>query len=84
MTFRDTQRDALLLAALPHIAFDGWTDSALLAGAAEARLHILKTLFDDVLSLGHRGAPSSLLHGWGGRCLLFAVKNLVATPCVIL
>jgi ubiquinone biosynthesis protein COQ9 len=38
MTFRDTQRDALLLAALPHIAFDGWTDSALLAGAADAGL----------------------------------------------
>ncbi len=35
---RDTQRDALLLAALQHIAFDGWTDTALRAGAADAGL----------------------------------------------
>jgi ubiquinone biosynthesis protein COQ9 len=38
MAFRDTQRDALLLATLPHVAFDGWTDSALLSGAADAGL----------------------------------------------
>ena len=35
---RDTQRDTLLLAALPHIAFDGWTETALRAGAADAGL----------------------------------------------
>ena len=31
---REENRDRLLLAALPHIAFDGWTDKAFLAGAA--------------------------------------------------
>ena len=31
---RQESRDRLLLAALPHIAFDGWTDKAFLAGIA--------------------------------------------------
>ena len=32
---RQESRDTLLLAALPHIAFDGWTDKAFQAGIAD-------------------------------------------------
>jgi len=32
----DTVKDAILLATLPHVAFDGWTMKALTAGAADA------------------------------------------------
>lgn len=32
---RRESRDRLLLAALPHIIFDGWTDKAFLAGSAD-------------------------------------------------
>ena len=31
-------QDAVLLASLPHVAFDGWTDRTLRAGAASAGL----------------------------------------------
>ena len=33
---RDAARDKLLLATLPHVAFDGWGRAALAAGAADA------------------------------------------------
>ena len=33
---RDAQREALLKATLPHVAFDGWTHTALRAGARDA------------------------------------------------
>ena len=33
---REQSRDRLLLAVLPHVAFDGWTDRALAAGARDA------------------------------------------------
>ena len=36
MTDRTDERDALLLAALPHVAFDGWTGQALRRGAEAA------------------------------------------------
>ena len=32
---RQRERDGLLLAILPHVAFDGWTDAAFRAGAAD-------------------------------------------------
>jgi ubiquinone biosynthesis protein COQ9 len=35
-TARTAARDRLLLAVLPHVAFDGWTGSALAAGATDA------------------------------------------------
>ncbi len=34
----DETRDRLLLAALPHVPFDGWSDAALLTAAAETGL----------------------------------------------
>ena len=33
---RDSLRQALLLAALPHVPFEGWSRNALLAGARDA------------------------------------------------
>src|SRR5438046_7102721 len=33
---RDELREALLLATLPHVAFDGWGQKALMAGARDA------------------------------------------------
>jgi ubiquinone biosynthesis protein COQ9 len=36
MTENDTQRDEILLAALPHIPFDGWGETALARGAVDA------------------------------------------------
>lgn len=38
MTTLEEERDALLQATLPHIAFDGWTHKAFAAGAADAGL----------------------------------------------
>ncbi len=35
---QDKIKDAILLAALPHVAFDGWSVKALAAGAADAGL----------------------------------------------
>ena len=35
---RSAARDRLMLAALPHVAFDGWTATALAAGAGDAGL----------------------------------------------
>ena len=35
---REAERERLLLAALPHVAFDGWTRTALTAGARDAGL----------------------------------------------
>lgn len=35
---RERRRDALLLATLPQVAFEGWTDKALAAGVADAGL----------------------------------------------
>ncbi len=34
----ETLKDRILLAALPHVAFDGWSMAALRAGAADAKL----------------------------------------------
>ena len=34
----DETRDRLLLAALPHVPFDGWSDTALAAAAADLAL----------------------------------------------
>ncbi|MBF0250686.1 MAG: COQ9 family protein [Alphaproteobacteria bacterium] len=33
---RDAKRDAIVLAAAPHVAFDGWGEAALIAGARDA------------------------------------------------
>jgi len=35
---RDELREALLLATLPHVAFDGWGQKALMAGARDASI----------------------------------------------
>lgn len=42
MTDRDRMRDTLLCATLPHVVFEGWTDAALDAGAADAGMDALE------------------------------------------
>jgi ubiquinone biosynthesis protein COQ9 len=72
MTVRDMQRDALLLAALPHVAFDGWTDSALLAGAVDAGLEPA-----DVLRFFPGGACEAVgaFSIWADRQMIEAVAG---------
>ena len=38
---RAEHRDRLLEAILPHVAFDGWTDAALRAGATDADMEFI-------------------------------------------
>ena len=67
---RDRQQDALLLAALPHIAFDGWTRAALRAGAADAGLEPA-----DVVRFFPGGARDAVaaLSDWADRQMIEAV-----------
>lgn len=51
----DELRETLLLATLPHVAFDGWTQAALRAGAADAGLTP-----DDVVRAFPGGAISAI------------------------
>jgi ubiquinone biosynthesis protein COQ9 len=57
-------RDAILLAALPHVAFDGWTMAALRAGAAEAG-----KARHDLLHAFPEGAADAVAHfaDWADR-----------------
>ena len=40
-TEHETLRETVLLATLPHVAFDGWGEKALLAGARDAGVAVL-------------------------------------------
>jgi len=51
----DALRETLLLATLPHVAFDGWTQAALRAGAADAGLTP-----DDIVRAFPGGAISAI------------------------
>ena len=70
-TLRETQRDALLLAALPHIAFDGWTASALRSGASDAGLEPA-----DVVRFFPGGARDAVaaFSDWADRQMIEAVQ----------
>ena len=70
-TGRETQRDALLLATLPHVAFDGWTRAALRAGAADAGLDPA-----DVVRFFPGGARDAVaaLSDWADRQMVEAVQ----------
>jgi ubiquinone biosynthesis protein COQ9 len=67
MSGREDERDALLLAALPHVAFDGWTDAALKSGAMDAG-------FDqaDVIRFfpGGAGEAIAAFSGWADRQMI--------------
>lgn len=70
MSGRDDERDVLLLAALPHVAFDGWTDAALRSGTMDAG-------FDqaDVIRFfpGGAGEAIAAFSGWADRQMIEAV-----------
>ena len=54
---RQDLRDRILLAALPHVAFDGWTETALARGAADAGLKR-----QDALRAFPDGVAEAVLH----------------------
>lgn len=70
-TSRESQRDALLLATLPHIAFDGWTQVALRNGASDAGLEPA-----DVVRFFPGGARDAVaaLSGWADRQMVAALQ----------
>jgi ubiquinone biosynthesis protein COQ9 len=61
---RQESRDRLLLAALPHITFDGWTDRAFLAGIADCGMAA-----SDFRRFFPGGARDAIDHfsGWADR-----------------
>jgi ubiquinone biosynthesis protein COQ9 len=64
-------KDAILLAALPHIAFDGWSMAALRTGTADAGLqtHDLLHAFPD-------GVADAIAHfsDWADRQAIYAIE----------
>lgn len=66
-------KDKILLAALPHVAFDGWSMAALRAGATDAGLAP-----QDLLHAFPEGAKDAIVHfsDWADRQ---ALKSLSAT-----
>ena len=68
-------RDRILLATLPHVAFEGWSDRALNAGLADAGLLPEQGL------LAFVGGPLEMIEHWtryGDRRMLEAVRRLDA------
>lgn len=53
-------RDAIVLATLPHVAFDGWVDRSLAAGVADAGLP------PDMALRAFPGGISDVIRHWGG------------------
>ena len=60
----NARRDALMLATLPHVPFDGWTARAIRAGAAD--LGIDEAAADNLVPGGPAEAMA-LLHSWADR-----------------
>ncbi|MEX2454781.1 MAG: COQ9 family protein [Rhodospirillaceae bacterium] len=67
---RTEARDRLLVAALPHVTFDGWTDAAFRAGARDLGLDIR-----EVHLLFPGGAREAVAHfsDWADRRMLIAL-----------
>ena len=71
---RDDQREALLKATLPHVAFDGWTRTALLAGARECGIE--PALADNAFP----GGMAELLDFYHRQADIEMVRALEAHP----
>jgi ubiquinone biosynthesis protein COQ9 len=77
---RDAQREALLQATLPHVAFDGWTHTALMAGARDAGIEpaLADNAFPggmgEVLDFYHRVADIEMVRALESRADLAAMK----------
>ena len=69
---RTEARDRLLLAALPHVTFDGWTDAAFRAGARDLGLDIREARL-----LFPGGAREAVAHfsDWADRRMLAALAG---------
>jgi ubiquinone biosynthesis protein COQ9 len=70
-TAADDTKDRILLAALPHVAFDGWSRAALHAGAMDAGLGP-----SDVLHAFPNGAEDAIawFSDWADRQAVLAVE----------
>jgi len=71
---RDAQRTALLKATLPHVPFDGWTRTALMAGARDAGIE--PALADNAFP----GGMAELLEFYHRHADLEMVRALEARP----
>jgi ubiquinone biosynthesis protein COQ9 len=77
---RDAQREALLAATLPHVAFDGWTHTALMAGARDAGIEpaLADNAFpggmSELLDYYHRAADVAMVRALEARSDLAAMK----------
>ena len=77
---RDAQRQALLQATLPHVAFDGWTHTALRAGARDAGIEpaLADNAFPggmaELLDFYHRVADIEMVRALESRPDLGAMK----------
>jgi ubiquinone biosynthesis protein COQ9 len=71
---REEQRAALLTATLPHVPFDGWTRTALLAGARDAGIE--PALADNAFP----GGMAELLEFYHRQADLEMVRALEARP----
>jgi ubiquinone biosynthesis protein COQ9 len=65
-------RDAILLATLPHVAFDGWSHAALRAGAADAGRSA-----PELLHAFPGGAADAIAHwsDWADRQAVYAIQS---------
>jgi ubiquinone biosynthesis protein COQ9 len=64
---RAAERDALLVAVLPHVAFDGWTRQALRRGAEDAGFGLDEAA---ILFPGGIGELAEHFHDWADRAML--------------
>lgn len=77
---RDTLREALLRATLPHVPFDGWTHTALMAGARDARIepaladNAFPSGMAELLDVYHRLADIEMVRALEARPDLAAMK----------
>jgi len=65
-------RDKILLATLPHVVFDGWSDKSLRAGIADAGLK--RSHADAVFPNGMAGVVAHF-SDWADRCMLDALEK---------
>jgi len=66
------QRNRLLEAILPHVAFDGWTDAALQAGAADAGLEAVEV---DRFFPGGAREIAAYFSDWADQQMLEALSS---------
>ena len=66
------QRDRLLEAILPHVAFDGWTDAALAAGAADVGVDVIEV---NRFFPGGASEIAAYFSGWADQKMLEALSQ---------